>query len=84
MTSITIYDIDESMETLIRKRAKEEGLSLNKTIKKLLKQALGLNNNKPDNNENYSNLFGTWDEKDVKAFQETIREFEQMDMKKWK
>jgi len=40
--SITIHDLDESTEALIEEKARKEGLSLNKTVKMLLRQALGL------------------------------------------
>ena len=79
MKSITIHNLDEYLITLIREKAKEEGLSINKTIKILLKKALGLiNNDSQHNGENIINVFGSWDEKDVKSFQDTIRNFEKL------
>ena len=45
MKSITIHGIDEPLEKLIKSRAREEGLSINKTLKKLLEQSLGVKPN---------------------------------------
>lgn len=42
MKSITIHNLDDPLYTLIRVKAKNEGLSLNKAIKKLLADALHL------------------------------------------
>ena len=36
MKSITIHELDDDLDALIRVRARREGLSLDKTIKKLL------------------------------------------------
>ena len=42
MKSITIHGIDEKTEKLIKKRAKSEGTSVNKVMKGLLAEALGI------------------------------------------
>ena len=39
---MTIHGIDDHLEKMIRFKAEAEGLSLNKTIKKLLETALGI------------------------------------------
>ena len=36
MKLITIHDLEDSLEALIQEKAREEGLSLNKTVKMLL------------------------------------------------
>ena len=40
MKSITIHNLDETLENLIKERAKKQGKSLNKTIQALLNEAL--------------------------------------------
>ena len=42
MKSITIHGLDEHLDRTIRSLAEREGLSMNKTIKKVLRSALGL------------------------------------------
>ena len=85
MKSITIHNLDDSMDSLIRKKATEEGLSLNKTIKKLLRQTLGLSKRETVNvHENYSDLFGTWDKKDIDEFNKNTADFEKIFEDDWK
>jgi len=45
MKSITIHDLDDSLEVLLEQTAKDHGLSLNRTVKMLLRKALGLEPN---------------------------------------
>jgi len=42
MKSITIHGLDGPLDTLIREKARKQQLSLNKTIKLLLEESLGL------------------------------------------
>ena len=42
MKSITIHGIDDPLAGLIKSRAQSEGLSINKTVKKLLEESLGV------------------------------------------
>ena len=41
MKSITIHGIDDPLAELIKSRARSEGLSINKTVIKLLEESLG-------------------------------------------
>ena len=45
MKSITIHNLDDKLDSLIREKAKKQGISLNKTIKTLLRKSLGLGKN---------------------------------------
>jgi predicted DNA binding CopG/RHH family protein len=42
MKSITIHGIDEPLAKLIKSKAKQEGLSINQTIKNILESSLGV------------------------------------------
>lgn len=44
MKSITIHNIDDELEAIIREKSKKEGKSLNKIIQDLLRKALGIKN----------------------------------------
>lgn len=46
MKSITVHQLDEELLNGIEKLANEHSASLNRTIKQLLRQALGLGNEK--------------------------------------
>lgn len=51
-----------------------------KSIKTLLKKALGLNKIKQNSNiKDYKDLFGIWNERDLKLFEKNISDFEKID-----
>ncbi len=85
MKSITIHGLDDSLDTLIRKKAQEENLSLNKTIKKLLAEALGLSDNqgRTAREEIFSDLCGVWTTEDKKEFSDKIVDMETVDPGDW-
>jgi hypothetical protein len=84
MKSITIHGIDERTEKLIKKRAKSEDKSVNKVMKGLLAEALGIDKNKQDNREEFLDLFGVWTEDDGKQFFEAIKDLETVHPEDWK
>ena len=84
MKSITIHNIDETLDEMIREKAKKKGASLNKTIQLLLKQALGLNSELQNSNkQDFIELFGVWSELDEKEFMENTAEFNEIDKRDW-
>jgi hypothetical protein len=84
MKSITIHGLDKETERLIKKRAKSEGTSVNKIVKGLLAKALGLDKDKPDNREEFLDLYGIWTGDDEKRFFEAIKDLEQVHPEDWK
>lgn len=84
MKSITIHGIDEKTEKLIKKRAKSEDTSVNKVMKGLVAEALGIDKNKQDNREEFLALFGVWTEDDGKQFFEAIKDLETVHPEDWK
>ena len=84
MKSITVHNLDDTMDSLIRKQAHQNGVSLNKAIKTLLKKALGLNRIEQYSNiKGYNDLFGIWNEKDLKLFEKNTSDFEKIDQSDW-
>ncbi len=85
MKSITIHNLSERQSELITQKAQENGNSLNKTIKGLLNQALGITSD-PENNRrnNFMDLFGTWDEEEYQEFEEQTKVFRKIDPADWK
>lgn len=84
MKSITVHGIDERTEKLIKKRAKSEDTSVNKVMKGLLAEALGIGKNKKDNREEFLDLFGVWTEEEGKQFFEAIKDLETVHPEDWK
>ena len=84
MKSITIHGIHDKMDKLIRNKANKHGLSLNKTIKNLLEQALGLQRQtNSDHRDDFLDLFGIWKKEDLKQFKQAIRDLEKIDARDW-
>ncbi|NQU64649.1 MAG: hypothetical protein HQ517_10260 [SAR324 cluster bacterium] len=59
MKSISIHGLDDVLDEMIKEKARKQGNSLNKTIKRLLEEAIGI---KPKDTEErkqeYADLFG--------------------------
>ncbi|MBN2441245.1 MAG: hypothetical protein JXJ04_07855 [Spirochaetales bacterium] len=85
MKSITIHNLDDELETLIREESKKEGKSLNKTIQNLLRKALGLKNRENEVvNEEYQEFYGIWTDEDEKEFNENIADLNKVQPEDWK
>jgi hypothetical protein len=84
MKSITIHNLDDPLDRLIREKAKNEGLSLNITIKNLLAEALGLSPKQgEERKKDFLDLFGVWSEQDAREFNKRISDFEKIDPGEW-
>jgi hypothetical protein len=83
MKSITIHNLEDSLALLIQEKAKKNGLSLNKTIKMLLRKSLGLNDKREDNKEEFLDLFGVWTKNDEKQFIKRVEVFNNVEAKDW-
>ena len=85
MHSITIHNLKEEIYNTIKEKAKKDGLSLNKTIKNLLKKELGFSNSKrTDNSADFTDLFGVWSKKEAKEFEEATKDLEMIFEEDWK
>ncbi|MCB9294944.1 MAG: hypothetical protein H6559_17735 [Lewinellaceae bacterium] len=70
MKSIYHHNLDSRLAALIERRAREEGISMNKLIKSLLAQALGLSPQpKLDRKEQFKDLFGSWSQAEFEEFE---------------
>ena len=84
MKSITIHNLDSRLATLIERRAKEEGISMNKLIKSLLAQALGLSAQpKLDRKEQFEDLFGSWSQAEFEAFEKNTEDLRAINPDDW-
>ena len=85
MKSITIHGLDETLDKLIRKRAKKYGNSLNKTIKKLLEEALGIHKKQNlGHRDDFLDLFGVWTKREAERFSGILQDFEKIDKEDWR
>lgn len=85
MKALSIHNLDDRISFLLRKKAKESGMSLNKTIQSLLKNALGLEQvNKGDHRGEFRSLFGVWTRQDTEEFDRATRSFKTIDKEDWR
>jgi hypothetical protein len=85
MKTLTIRNIDEELNQVLRDKVKQTGFSLNTLVVNLLKQATGLS--KQQFTKKYSDLdslAGTWDNEEYEEFNKNISSFNQIDEDMWK
>ena len=85
MGAITIRGLDEMTIKTLKEKAKQEGISVNSLVWRIIKEGLGLKK-KPRNiiHTDLDNLAGTWTEKDYSEFQKKIEDLEKTDESMWK
>ena len=84
MKSMTIHGIDRQLAELIQSKAESEGLSINKTIKKILETALGVKPQPPQRNiEDFKEFHGIWTDDELTAFEENTSETRTVDTEDW-
>jgi hypothetical protein len=80
MKSITIHNIDDVTTKKLDELSRKNGTSLNKTIKKVINHALGLDSDKAGSTHNDFNEFcGIWNAVDGVNFEKAISDFEKID-----
>jgi hypothetical protein len=80
MKTITMRGIDEEMAKVLKEKAKNEGISINTMLLKLIRKDLGLEKKKRTViYDDLDHLAGGWSEKDYKEFQNKIADFETVD-----
>jgi hypothetical protein len=83
--SITIHDLDEQLADLIRRKARADGTSLNRTIKKLLEQAVGMRPREEGlHTEAFAEFCGVWSEAELRELDESLASFEVVDEGDWR
>ena len=76
MSSITIHNLDEKLEILIREKAKKDKKSINKTIQELLKKSFDIKDTYNTKKCDFSDIIGKWTQEDLEEFEEGIKDFE--------
>ena len=85
MKSLSLRGIPEDLSENLRKLSQKEGISLNKTVLKLLEDSVGIKKKRRLNlYRDLDDLAGTWSRKDEKEFKDKIHFFEMIDKDLWK
>lgn len=84
MKSITIHGIDEPLAELLKSKAESEGVSMNKTVKKLLEEALGVKPRPDDAHRgDFEKFCGLWSKADADEFEKNTADFGKVDPGDW-
>ena len=84
MKTITIHGIDQPLADLIQSKARSEGLSVNKTVKRLLEEALGVKpRSKGLNRHQFKEFCGIWSKSDQLEFEEKTEDFKTINSGDW-
>ncbi|MEA1912163.1 MAG: hypothetical protein U9N32_10915 [Spirochaetota bacterium] len=84
MKSITIHGIDEITSQQLQKIASQMGLSLNKTIKKILQEALGIKPSEiSSRRSDFEEFCGVWNKEDLQEFNKEVKPLRQINPEDW-
>jgi hypothetical protein len=83
MSSITIHGLEDPLDSLIREKARQQGISLNKVIKQLLAESFGLSQKNSPPVNNFADLSGVWSPEDLEEFIRNTEEFSHIDPRDW-
>jgi len=85
MTTMTLRGIDDETSAALKRKAHEEGTSVNALSVRLLRQSLGLEKRRRTVlHHDLDHLVGTWSEVDAEAFANVTAAFEKVDEEIWK
>jgi hypothetical protein len=84
MKSMTIHNLGGALAGELKEEAAHEGVSLNRLVKKLLSERLGLSAERRSHRGEFMDLFGTWSGEDKKSFAKRAGDFERIDREDWR
>lgn len=84
MTSLSIHGLDQRLALKIKEKATTSGMSINRTVKSLLEQALGI---RPCETELYrkdfEDLCGIWSDSEMKDFESAVSDLGRTEKSEW-
>ena len=86
MKAITLRDVPPELARLIRRRAEQEKMSLNKTVVRLLEEGAGLQQKKKGKplHDALDALAGAWTQKEARDFEQALEKQRAIDLDLWK
>jgi hypothetical protein len=85
MSTMTIHGLDKETERRVRAESKRTGLSLNRTLKRLLGEAAG---KKPAplraGKNDFADMLGLWSKKDLAEFEKATAKFRVVHREDWR
>jgi plasmid stability protein len=83
MKSITIHKIDDETEKRLTELAAKEGVSLNRLIKRVLRESLGVEKKSVNNKSDFAEFCGIWSEEDFEEFKQKAAPLEEINEQDW-
>lgn len=83
MNAITLRNIPLEIQEAIQRRASDEGLSFNKTVQRMLEEALGLRRSSRALHHDLDHLAGTWSPEEADDFDAALAEQRSIDPELW-
>lgn len=83
MKAITLRNIPPKVQEAIRRRAGREGLSLNKTVLRMLEEAAGQRSAVRQLHDDLDHLAGSWSAEEAAAFEAALVEQRTVDPELW-
>ena len=83
MHAITLRNIPRELQEAIKRRARREGLSLNKTVQRMLEEVVGLKPSSSMQHHDLDHLAGTWSDEEADAFDAALAEQRRIDPELW-
>lgn len=85
MKSITIPDVDDTLDALIRARARREGRRPEEVIRHILREAFGgVPEQEVDSGKKFRELCGVWSEEEYREFESAVRDMGEVNPEDWK
>lgn len=84
MKSLTLHSMDDQLAGEIRRKSKEQSISMNELAKRILAEGLGLKiSATPPHREDFASLCGSWSKEEAEAFNRNIIDFETVCEEDW-
>lgn len=85
MSSFTVHDLDPEVAKLLRQRARAEGTSVNRVVKRLIEEALGVRPSaRQKHRKDFEKLCGAWSKAEADEFDRAVADLQQVDPEDWR
>ena len=85
MKQLTVRGVDPQLEFRLKQEAHRRGLSMNRTVLAMLRQAAGISNaeTKPREYHDLDHLMGKWTEQEAREFDKALKEMRRIEPEIW-
>ncbi len=86
MKQLTVRGVDEKLHTTLKREAKQRGISMNRYVVRLLKEAVGQSQRpqEPRISHELDHLAGTWSQEQAREFSRILEEQRDIDEGLWR